>query len=152
MSELTVQEMKKILSEEDTATLCMANGDVPYAVPVSYAYIDEKIIFHCALKGKKLDFIKKNPHVCMVVDRHPDRMKPHHPEGKCKYRFESVICEGRARIIDSVEERYQYLLKFLKYFNVRLSVSDDKPLLPEAAEKCGVVIIEIIEMSGRKKD
>jgi hypothetical protein len=141
-----------ILAEEDTAVISMIDGERPYAVPVSYAYLDDCIVFHCAMQGRKLDVLRRNPNVAVVVDRHPDRMKPHHPEGRCEYRYESVICSGRAEIVADAEQRLIWLERFRRHFFRRLNLPEtDDPLTVKAAERTGLVIIRIEERSGRRK-
>ena len=158
---LTTEEMQKILEEEEVGCLCMSVGDEPYAVPVSYAWLDGRIVFHCATEGRKLDVLKQNPRVCFVVDRSPDRVRPHRAAckndsgdgGKCTYRFESVICFGTARVLDTIPERFEWLQRFKSYFYARLDLAtDEDPVTPAAAEHCGCVVIEIERMTGRHKD
>ncbi|MCX5786404.1 MAG: pyridoxamine 5'-phosphate oxidase family protein [Elusimicrobia bacterium] len=145
-------EAKRVLAEEDTGCLCLSRGEEPYGVPVSYAVLDGRIVFHCSITGRKLDFIRANPRVCFVVSRHPDRVKPHHPEEGCKYRFESVICAGKARIVEDIEERFELLRRFLVYFNVRLGKPPgDNPISKEAAAGVACVSINIEKMTGRRK-
>ena len=58
---MTRGEINRILGEEDTGCLCLSRGGEPYGVPVSYAFIKGRIVFHCALKGRKLDFLQTHP-------------------------------------------------------------------------------------------
>ncbi|MBF0542843.1 MAG: pyridoxamine 5'-phosphate oxidase family protein [Candidatus Riflebacteria bacterium] len=148
---LSQGEIEKILKLEDTAVLCTALQNEPYGVPISYALLDGKIVFHCAIKGRKLDIIRKNPAVHLIVFRHPDGIAPH-PEGDCKYRFESVFITGKACIIEDVSDRLVWLKRFKKYFDERLNLPlDENPVTEKAAEICGCVVIEIEQVSGRKK-
>ncbi|MBI4350174.1 MAG: pyridoxamine 5'-phosphate oxidase family protein [Elusimicrobia bacterium] len=150
--EMEAGEAEKLLAEEDSGCLCLSSGGEPYGVPVSYAYVDGRILFHCALKGKKLDYIRDNPRVCFTVSRHPDRARPHHAEKGCDYRYESVICRGKARIVEELPERRALLNKFLAHFNVRLGKKADDNLIPEeAAARLACVAITIDSMTGRKK-
>lgn len=149
---LSIDEMQKILSEEEVGCLCTSLADEPYAVPVSYAWLDGRIVFHCALKGRKLDILAQNPNVCFVVDRHPDRTRPHHAEGTCTYRFESVLCFGTARLIKSPGQRLEWLRRFQAHFQERLGQSpEEDPITPSAAKKCGCVVIDVTRMTGRRK-
>ena len=45
----------------------LGDGNYPYAVPLNFAYKDNKIYFHCATNGHKLDAIKKNSKVSFCV-------------------------------------------------------------------------------------
>lgn len=144
--------MEKILREEETAVLSMCRGGEPYAVSVSYAFIDKKLVFHCALKGRKLDFIRANPRVCLSISRHPNRARAHHAEKGCTYRFESVLCFGRARVIEDVSARLKWLNRFKAYFYKRLGRDPRKdPVGRPAAERTGCVVITVGRMTGRRK-
>ena len=130
----------------------MSRNDEPYAVPLSYLWKNGEIIFLCSLKGLKIDILQANPQVCFVVDRHPDRTRPHHAEGTCNYRFESVLCFVRARVLDSAEVRLEYLQIFRAEFHKRLGLLPDKdPVTPKAAETCGCVVIRVEQMTGRRR-
>ncbi|MBU2530789.1 MAG: pyridoxamine 5'-phosphate oxidase family protein [Elusimicrobia bacterium] len=148
---MTKEEINKFLSEEDTGYLAMCSESIPYCVPVSYAFIDGKIMFHGALIGKKMDFLRKNPNVCFSVSRHPDKIKPHHTENWRSYRCESVICLGKAKIVEDLDEKYLKLSKFLSYFNARLEKPDEIPITKEVAEKILCVEIEIENSTGKRK-
>lgn len=151
--EMTQGQVKRLLAEEDTGYLCLSSKKgKPYGVPVSYAFIGGRIVFHCSLKGRKLDIIRENPAACFIVSRHPDKVKPHHPENGCKYRYESVICSGRARIIEGLKERHRLLNRFLSHFNVRLGKPAKDNLIPEAVAKgVGCVVIDVSTITGRRK-
>ena len=51
------EEMEAILREINFGFLGMSVDGAPYVVPLNHAYVDGKILFHCALEGKKLDEI-----------------------------------------------------------------------------------------------
>lgn len=38
-------------------------GDEPYCLPLSLVRVGEDLYFHCALEGKKIDLLRKNPNV-----------------------------------------------------------------------------------------
>ena len=59
--ELSPQENADILYRGTSGVLALSGDeDYPYAVPMSYVYDGEKIYFHCAKSGHKLDAIQKN--------------------------------------------------------------------------------------------
>lgn len=146
------EQIEQILKEEETGVLCLADGTNPYAVPISYAWIDGAIVIHCALQGRKLDIIRHNPQVAFVVYRHPDRVVPH-AEGQCSYQFESVFVFGRARIVEDVSERLRWLQRFQQYFFDRLGLAvDSNPVTRNAAAACAGVVISVESMTGRRKE
>ncbi len=144
--------MEKILREEDTGYLGLTDGDRPYVVPVSYAFIDGAIVVHGAMAGRKLDLIRRNPHACFVVSRHIDRTRPHQAEGGCTYRFESVMCHGRARLIEDAGERLDWLRRFKDYFSHKLGLDPTAdPVSEKAAAHCSCLVLTVEEMTGRQK-
>jgi nitroimidazol reductase NimA-like FMN-containing flavoprotein (pyridoxamine 5'-phosphate oxidase superfamily) len=138
------EEMERILCEETVGYLGLSMEGMPYVVPLNYGYAEGRIVFHCALTGKKLDYLRANPQVCFTVGRQsgsPTR----HPQGAlCHVDNDSVVCYGVARIVENVEERR----KLLDTFN-RCLQPDAETITLEAASKCYAVEIKITEMTGR---
>lgn len=80
----------------------------PYAVPVNYISDDTHIYIHCALEGAKLDAIAAYEKVSFtIVGRHAIVAK------RFSSDFESVVCFGKARLIDDPEEKIELLKEFI---------------------------------------
>ncbi len=140
------EEMEKILCEERVGYLGLAVGATPYVVPLNYVYDGGRILFHGALKGKKLDYLRANPQVCFAVGRQAG-MPVRHPQGAlCQVNNDSVICYGSARIIDDIEERREALNVFNHFLQ-----PDAPGITHAAASKCCAVEIAISEMTGRQQ-
>ncbi|MBI5210031.1 MAG: pyridoxamine 5'-phosphate oxidase family protein [Elusimicrobia bacterium] len=149
---MTRRDMERVLREQDAGCLCMSRGGQPYGVPVSYAYLGGKLVFHSKLAGRKLEFLRSNPKVCFVVSRHPGRARPHRPEGRCHYRFESVVCLGRARVVGGASEKLRLLRRFKSHFYRRLGLDPaSDPVTGAAAAKTACVVVRVLEMTGRRK-
>jgi nitroimidazol reductase NimA-like FMN-containing flavoprotein (pyridoxamine 5'-phosphate oxidase superfamily) len=140
------EEMEEILHEETVGYLGLSMDGMPYVVPLNYAYVEGKILFHCALQGKKLDYLQTNPQVCFTVGRQSGKVLRHPQGALCHVENDSVICYGVARIVESVEERKQILTAF----NRRLQPNAEEIAL-EDASKCCAVEIKIVEMTGRRQ-
>ncbi|MBR3051469.1 MAG: pyridoxamine 5'-phosphate oxidase family protein, partial [Selenomonadaceae bacterium] len=69
---LSQETAEKILREGEFGVLALSGDDgYSYAVPINYAVEGNKIYFHSAKVGHKLDAIKRNEKVSFcVVDRH----------------------------------------------------------------------------------
>ena len=52
------EEIESILREETLGYLGLSMDGMPYVVPLNYGYVEGKVLFHCALAGKKLDYLK----------------------------------------------------------------------------------------------
>lgn len=103
-----MRRSKQLLSKEDTAAVmcrctngvlaCLGDEDFPYAVPLSYVYLNEKIYFHSAKVGHKIDAVIKNPKVSFAVIDEDTIVS----EEYTTY-FRSVIAFGKARIAEGNE-------------------------------------------------
>ena len=139
-------EMERLLVEERVGYLGMSVDGKPYVIPLTYGYSEGKIIFHCALKGSKLDIIRKNANVCFTVSRHFGEMVSHPQGAECHINSDSIICYGKARIIDNIEER----CKVLNIFN-RCLRQNAREITLEEVKHCNAVEIVIDELTGRSE-
>ncbi|MCX6024732.1 MAG: pyridoxamine 5'-phosphate oxidase family protein [Chloroflexi bacterium] len=140
------REMEKGLTEERVGSLGLSLHGLPYVVPLNYGYAAGKILFHCALTGKKLDYIRANPQVCFTVGRQFGEVVPHPQGAVCHVNGDSVICYGIARIISDAEERR----KTPNTFNHCLQ-PDAKEITLEDGSICCAVEITVTEMTGREE-
>lgn len=95
--ELSPEESCRILECATSGVLATAgDADYPYAVPLSYVYDrqEQKIYFHCAKTGHKLDAVQRNSKVSFCVIEQDQVV----PKEYTTY-FRSVIVFGRIRIL-----------------------------------------------------
>ena len=60
--QLPQEEAAAILREGSSGVLALAGDEGwPYAVPLSYLYLEGRLYFHCAREGYKLDALRKEP-------------------------------------------------------------------------------------------
>ncbi len=104
---LSQVDTQKILYEGTSGVLAVSGDDgYPYAVPLSYVYDGQKIYFHSAKSGHKLDSISRNPKVSFcVIDQ--DQVVP---EEYTTY-FRSVIVFGTIRILEDEAEKREAIEK-----------------------------------------
>ena len=98
---LSKEEISSVLYRGTSGVLALAGDDnYPYAVPISYVYDGEKIYFHCAKSGHKLDAIQQNEKVSFcVIDQ--DKIVP---DEYTSY-FRSIIAFGRIEVIKDEKEK-----------------------------------------------
>lgn len=140
-------QMEEILRAEAIGHVAMASDGEVYIVPLNYAYVEDRVLFHCALEGKKLDMIRANPEVCFEVSRQEGHPAPHE-NPSCDTPFESVICWGVARTVDDLDERQEVL----NHVQARYDTPEEPrpPVSRARVEGCGAVEIRITRMTGRK--
>ncbi|HUW70526.1 MAG TPA: pyridoxamine 5'-phosphate oxidase family protein [bacterium] len=83
-------------------TLALCDNNIPYIVTMSYGYDAARnaLYFHCANKGDKLDFIRRNPAVCATLIRDNGYL-----ETKCDHDYESLVIRGKMSIVDELHEK-----------------------------------------------
>jgi nitroimidazol reductase NimA-like FMN-containing flavoprotein (pyridoxamine 5'-phosphate oxidase superfamily) len=138
--------MEDLLRAESVGYLGLSMEGRPYVVPINYVYADGRILMHCALTGLKLDHIRANPQVCFAVARQTGRVRDHAGQNPCEVDSDSVLCYGRARILETAQERRPVLDAFNRHFD-----PNAEPISPERAARCGVIVIDVDEMTGRRE-
>lgn len=99
--QLPLEECRKILRKATSGVLAVSgDGGYPYAVPLSYVYVDSKLYFHCAQSGHKLDAIRRDRRASFCVIDQDQVM----PERYTTY-FRSVIVFGKARVLENLNEK-----------------------------------------------
>ncbi len=95
-------EIEAVIKESTVCRLAMVDGEKPYVVPMSFGYREGELYFHSALKGMKVDILKKNPDVCFEFDKEMGLVEA---ESACEFGFSyrSVIGFGKAVILKDAE-------------------------------------------------
>lgn len=120
------------------------DDDYPYGVPLSYGYEDDKIFFHCAKTGHKIDAIKKNDKVSFTVIGQ-DKIVP---ELYTTY-FKSVIAFGRAKVIEDTDEKIRLTKLIAQKYRPGFEKEMQKEIDSELSALC-VICIEIEHMTGKE--
>ncbi len=115
----------------------------PYAVPVNYVSDETHIYVHCATEGAKLDAINAYEKVSFtIVGRHSIVAK------RFSSDFESVVCFGKAHIIEDAEEKIRLLKKFIYKYSPDFEVSGLKYVSSDFM-KTAMIAIEIEHKTGK---
>ena len=96
-----------VIREAEYATVAFSGQ--AYAVPLSPVFLNDKIYFHCAKEGEKLERIKQDPHVCITAVSKADP-KP----GRFGLDFRSAVFFAEAEIVEDPEEKYAALYEMAK--------------------------------------
>jgi nitroimidazol reductase NimA-like FMN-containing flavoprotein (pyridoxamine 5'-phosphate oxidase superfamily) len=137
-------EIEAIIAKATVCRLAMVEGDRPYIVPLSFGYRDQTLFFHGALKGQKIDFIKKNPNVCFEFDIAVEAIGN---DDACDWsmKFRSVIGFGKAELIDGLEEKRRALSMIMSQY------SDKAFQFPEKmVQTTAVIKVAIEKMTGKQ--
>ncbi|MEI0605869.1 pyridoxamine 5'-phosphate oxidase family protein [Brachyspira pulli] len=143
---LSNSESISILKKCTSGVLAVSgDDDYPYTVPLSYVYDDNKIFFHAAKSGYKLDAIKNNNKVSFCVIEKDDIK----PEEYTTY-YRSVIVFGRAFIIEDDNIKRGAIEKLaLKYYPDDIKENRDKAINNEYNALC-IIELDIEYMTGKE--
>ena len=110
---LPEKEVIEILERNTSGVLSLlGDGGYPYGVPLSYVYIDNKIYFHCAATGHKIDAIKGyNKASFTVIDR--DDILPE----KFATNYNSIIAFGKITIVEDNNEKLESIKALAKKYS-----------------------------------
>ena len=144
--QLSSDECIAILNKETAGVLALqGDDDYPYAVPLSYVYADNKLYFHGAKTGHKIDAISRNPKASFCVVSEDNVV----PEKYTTY-FRSVIAFGKMRIItDEAEKREAIEILAKKYFPEDSADHRNKAIESEYRPLC-MFVLEIEHMTGKE--
>jgi nitroimidazol reductase NimA-like FMN-containing flavoprotein (pyridoxamine 5'-phosphate oxidase superfamily) len=115
--QLTDAQSRQILTDMTAGVLAVAgDDDYPYAVPLSYVLDGDRILFHSALSGHKIDALHRSSKASFCVIEKNEI----HPETYTTY-FRSVIAFGTLRILTDEKEALEAIdLLAAKYAPGRL--------------------------------
>jgi len=103
--ELPESEAIDILENCSYGVLALEGDDgYTYAVPVNYAYVDNKIYFHGATEGHKIDAIERNNKVSFCVVERDTVIAE-----KFDTKYKSAIVFGKIRVLKDEDDRYKAL-------------------------------------------
>jgi nitroimidazol reductase NimA-like FMN-containing flavoprotein (pyridoxamine 5'-phosphate oxidase superfamily) len=136
--------MEAILLEAPVCRLALADGEEPYVVPLCFGYADNTVWVHSAREGKKIDMLIRNPRCCVEVDICGAPIKNEKP-CSWEFRYRSVICHGRAEIVEDPEEKRTGLACILRHYG-----AGDYSFTEKDLDRVCVVKIAIDAMTGKK--
>lgn len=122
----------------------VSSNNEPYGVPLNYCLINECIYFHCAVEGRKLNNINKNPKVSFCVVGKTEVL----PD-KFGTNYESCIVQGS--ISESFEGEKQLALEGLIHKYSKNFVSEGLKYIEKLKEKTRVFKISIESISGKAR-
>jgi uncharacterized protein len=128
INEISDQECRAVLARVPVARLGCALDNQPYVVPIHFAY-DGQYIYVFSTVGKKIEWMRANPKVCIQTDIHS--------EGE----WVSVIVNGRYEELTEprytaerkhanalLAQRYDWWLNALAHRRMTLGDSSIEPL------------------------
>lgn len=137
-------EIEAIIIKSAVCRLGLSDGEMPYILPLCFGYKDGAIYLHSALKGMKIDILRKNKNVCFEFDADIELKKAEKP---CDWgmKFQSVIGFGRAFFLESPEEKREALDIIMRQYSDKSFEFTDN-----SVNGIAVIRIDIESMTGKR--
>ncbi len=125
----------------------------PYVIPVNFIYEPQKhtLFLHHHTSGHLLENLAHEPRVCFEVDEPGPVLALGPLACDMTQVYKSVLCFGRARVIETGEEKEQALLRLVQKYVERLM--PDWHYEPEmrTLDSTVVVAVEVDTMTGKQR-
>lgn len=143
--QLSNEKCASVLKTEWRGVLSLlGDNNYPYGVPLNF-YFDEKenkIYFHCAKEGYKLDAIKLHDKACFTVYDQGVKRENHWSKD-----YNCVITFGRISVVEDREKAEFYVRKLAsKYFPDH---SEIEPEMNAHFSRCECLELTIEHLSGK---
>jgi len=122
----------------------LGDDGYPYGVPMAYFYDEDRIIFHSAMDGHKVDAVKNYDKASFCVTAMDDVV----PE-KFTTVYKSVIVFGKVRIIEDDAEK----IKAARIFSDKYSPNMEEKREKEIAgsfKRMHIIELKIEHMTGKE--
>ncbi|HEX9914339.1 MAG TPA: pyridoxamine 5'-phosphate oxidase family protein, partial [Candidatus Bathyarchaeia archaeon] len=142
-------ELVKPLREAAYITLALCRDNEPYIATLSHGYDEEanRVYFHCAREGKKVDILRANPVVWgqALIDGGYQR-------GSCDHLYHTTQFRGTVSFVEDTEEKRRALETMVRQLDDNPGEIIERQVKPDSLSKVYVGRIDIVEMTGKKAD
>lgn len=122
---LDQEKINQCLSTARIGHLGLADGNLPYVIPLNYVWMDDRLYFHGAGDGRRNKVIAENPEICFTVCEEYGTITNPVP-AKTDTAYMSVMVFGKAEPVTDLDEATSMLQKLMDkyvpgYYNRPLS-------------------------------
>ena len=128
----------------------------PMVVPLNFVFADERIYFHGATEGEKMEAVARDDRVTFTVVEEFSLVPSHFrdPRYACPATqyYKAVMVRGRARVVEEAPEKaraLQALMEKLQPEGGYVPITADEPLYRKSLRTTAVVAVEVEEMTGK---
>lgn len=141
------EELLAVIRGQKFLTLALCQDHEPYLVTMNYAYDQEQrcFYFHCARRGKKVDYLRANPTVWgqVLEDRG-------YLPGQCDHAYRTVQFRGQAEWIENLEEKRHALMLMIDQLEPDPEPVKRAELTQRKLEGVGILKVRVETMSGKQ--
>ena len=136
-----------VLRGQKFLSLAMARDNRPYLVSLNYAFSETENCFyvHSAAEGRKLDYLRANPHVWgqVIEDRG-------YLVGKCSHAYRSVMFAARAAWVEDLHEKRRALALLIDHADPEPEPLKQKLVAASDLKQVVVLRLSVDWMGGKQ--
>lgn len=102
----------------------------PYNIGMNFGYHQGIIYLHSGPKGRKLDILRNNPHVCVTMST-AHQMYHQSEDVACSYgmKYKSILVKGRVEFIEDLDTKVEVLSAIMRQYTGREDYRYSQPAL-----------------------
>jgi uncharacterized protein len=137
-------EIDEIIKATNLMHIALVDGDMPFLVPVFYAFDGTALYFHSAQAGSKIEILKRNNNVCFEISIDNGFIESEEPcDFEAKHR--TVIGIGKAVFVEDTADKIKALDLIVAHF------TEKKFEYPKTnLDRTAVIRIDIVSVKGKK--
>jgi len=139
-------DLLEVILGQKHMTLALCRSNEPYLATVNYGYdpAERCFYFHCAARGKKVDFLRANPTVWgQVLD---DRG---YLPGRCDHTYRTVQFRGQAEFVEDLDDKRRALTLMIERLEPDPEPVKARLLAEERVRQVTIVRVRVLEMTGK---
>lgn len=140
------QELLRIIRGQRIMTLALCMDNEPYLVTMNFGFDEGEdcFYFHCAGKGKKIDYLRANPVVWGQVMQDDGYV-----QGRCNHTYHSVQFKGQVTFLESIEEKAEALTMMIEQMESDPAPVKKRLIRESRLQNVAVGRVHVIEMTGK---
>jgi len=137
-------EIDAIIRSTNLMHIALADGDMPFIVPLFYAFDGTALYFHSAQSGTKMEILRRNSNVCFGISIDQGFIES---DEACDFeaRHRTVIGIGKAVFIEDEAEKIKALDLIVAHFSQKRFEYPKTNL-----DRTAVIRIDIGSIKGKK--
>lgn len=139
-------ELLAVIRGQKFMTLALCKDNKPYLATVNYDYdpAENCFYFHCAPRGRKVDYLKANPNVWgqVLEDRG-------YLQGECDHAYRTVQFRGIAEFLSAEDGKRRALEKLIDAQEEDPGPRRERLGRNRDLSGVGIVKIQVLEMTGK---
>lgn len=141
-----IDEIEQIINQCEVCFIAFANDNIPYVIPMNFAFHNGMLILHSAKTGKKIDMMEQNKRVSVAFST-AHQLVWQSESVACSYGMKSlsVVGHGTVEYITDFDKKIEYMNLVMKKYTEKADFTYSKP----AIDNVFIFIVKFDELNGK---